>query len=467
MEQPFEAVESPKTSWAALERPYRDRAHAGAILAGELEPYREPDLLVLALPRGGVPVAAVVASTLGAELDVMVVRKLGVPGHSELAMGAIASGDVCVMNPELVKYFRIPQQRIMREVAEQGAELGRQEAEFRGTRAPARVAGRTVILVDDGIATGATMRAALVAVRARHPRKVVVASPVASAAALEEIGRDADELVCPTVRADFSAVGDFYGDFAPVTTATAQKLLELACQSTAPARHSELPASTRRTGVLTAELEIPVAGAALRATLSLPRGARGIVVFAHGTGSSRFSPRNRFVARVLESRKIGTLLLDLLTVPEEAEELAGRLRLDLAALTDRLVGVVDWTSTDARIGGLPLALFGSSTGAAAAVAAAAERPGAGRAVISRGGRPDLAGESLRFLRAPTLLIVGDRDAPVLALNRAAALELRTYYRMEVVPGATHLFEEAGKLEAVAQLSAEFLEHHLTSVVPSA
>ncbi|QHF95527.1 hydrolase [Streptomyces sp. NHF165] len=195
-------------------------------------------------------------------------------------------------------------------------------------------------------------------------------------------------------------------------------------------------------------------GALLTGDLELPPGARGCVLFAHGSGSSRFSPRNRAVARTLREAGLGTLLLDLLTEDEErADARTGRHRFDIPLLGRRLVAAVDMLVHDARTAAVPVGLFGASTGAAAALTAAAERPEEVRAIVSRGGRPDLAGDALPRVRAPVLLIVGGDDQQVLRLNEAAAARLTAGHRLHLVPGATHLFEEPGALEAVAAEAA--------------
>ncbi|RAY15920.1 hydrolase [Actinomadura craniellae] len=203
---------------------------------------------------------------------------------------------------------------------------------------------------------------------------------------------------------------------------------------------------------------LDLADAAVQGDLEVPDGATGVVLFAHGSGSSRHSPRNRSVAAGLRRAGLGTLLLDLLT-PEEGEldAATGTLRFDIDLLTRRLVGAVDWLACAARP---PIGLFGASTGAAAALAASARRPGLVRAVVSRGGRPDLAWHELELVRAPVLLIVGGNDAQVLELNEMAGRRLAVPHRMEVVPGATHLFEEPGALERVTELAAGWFREHL-------
>jgi len=209
------------------------------------------------------------------------------------------------------------------------------------------------------------------------------------------------------------------------------------------------------------EIVVPVGdGIALAGTLSLPDGARAVVVFAHGSGSSRHSPRNQYVARFLESRGLGTLLIDLLSAAEEkAERWTRHLRFDIELLADRLTATTAWLSSDQRTRSLLVGYFGASTGAAAALASAARSATPIMAVVSRGGRPDLAGDHLPRVRGPTLLIVGGDDVPVISLNRDALERLRCEKRMEIVPGATHLFEELGALETVAELAAIWFARH--------
>jgi putative phosphoribosyl transferase len=209
-------------------------------------------------------------------------------------------------------------------------------------------------------------------------------------------------------------------------------------------------------------VRIPFGVQTLDGNLALPVPARGVVLFAHGSGSSRHSPRNRFVAHVLNEAGLATLLLDLLTADEEAEDrFTAHLRFDIPFLAERLVGAMDWLGKGYETSALPIGLFGASTGAAAALVAAAERPEAAAAVVSRGGRPDLAGTALFRVQAPTLLIVGGADEPVIGLNRQALARLAAKEKqLVIVPGATHLFEEPGALEEVARLAGEWLSRHL-------
>lgn len=199
----------------------------------------------------------------------------------------------------------------------------------------------------------------------------------------------------------------------------------------------------------------------LEGNLNLPEGARGIVLFAHGSGSSRHSPRNRYVAQLLNEAGFATLLVDLLTAEEEAIDLrTAQLRFDIGLLGARLAGVTDWVVQYPHTQSLQIGYFGASTGAAAALVAAAERPAAIGAVVSRGGRPDLAGRYLPRVRAPTLLIVGGNDFQVIELNRAAFEQLRCEKELVIIPGATHLFEEPGALDQVAQQAREWFQRYL-------
>lgn len=210
-------------------------------------------------------------------------------------------------------------------------------------------------------------------------------------------------------------------------------------------------------------MRVPVPGGALGGDLAVPEAARGVVLFAHGSGSSRLSPRNQWVARQLEAAHLATLLFDLLTPAEEAVDArTGALRFNVQFLAERLVHVTDLVTGDLVGADLRLGYFGASTGAAAALVAAAMRPATIHAVVSRGGRPDLAGPALANVRAPTLLIVGGADREVLALNTAALAQLTCAKELQVVPGATHLFEEPGALEEVARLAGGWFTRHLAA-----
>ncbi|MGW6847929.1 phosphoribosyltransferase family protein [Streptomyces virginiae] len=422
---------------------FTHRAEAGERLAEALRHLKGEDPVVLGLPRGGVPVAYRVARALGAPLDVVVVRKLGVPHHRELGFGAIGEGGVRVVSEDIVRGSRLGPPDIEAVEHAEAAELARQAARFRGDRPRVPLDGRTVIVVDDGIATGATAAAACEVVRAQGAARVVLAVPVAPPDAVARLGSTADEVVCLATPHAFRAVGEWYQDFSQTPDEEVVFLL---------ARAAADPAG--RPPVRAVEVEVDTSGPVLVGDLALPEGAGAVVVFAHGSGSGRRSPRNRSVAADLNRAGLATLLLDLLTPEEEADRANV---FDIETLARRLAEATAWLR---RREFLPAGWFGASTGAAAALWAAGEAGADIGAVVSRGGRPDLAGERLTVVRAPTLLIVGGRDSTVLDLNRRAQRELRCENRLEIVPGATHLFEEPGALDEVARLAGDWFTRHL-------
>lgn len=431
--------------------PFRDRVDAGRRLAAALSPLRSSNPVVVGLPRGGVPVAAEVARALGAPLDVLVVRKVGHPLQPELGIGAISEGGATVLNHELIDRLKVPPASIRLVADRERIELARRVARYRGDRPRRPVAGRTVIVVDDGLATGYTARAAIEDLRMAGAAKVVLAIPVAPADAISVLRSLADEVVCVETPSAFDAVGRWYQDFATVHDADVLRAL---------AGPGALLAGPEQAAEAEVEEEVEVDGGVgrpvLPGTLAVPVGARGLVLFAHGSGSSRSSPRNRAVARALNRAGLATLLFDLLTEAEAADR---RNVFHVGLLAQRLVAATAW----GRERDVPghVGFFGASTGAGAALLAAAELGRGVEAVVSRGGRPDLAGDRLAAVRAPTLLIVGGQDRQVLELNRAAAKQLMACdHRIVVVPGATHLFEEPGAMEAVSRVATGWFMSHL-------
>jgi putative phosphoribosyl transferase len=442
-------------------RVFRDRTDAGVRLAHELKRFQDDDPVVVALPRGGVPVAFEIARALDAPLDVVVVRKLGLPSQPELAMGAVGEGGATVVNDRVVRYARVAPDDLAAVANRERAEVERRARHFRGDRPPLPLAGRTVIVVDDGIATGSTAQAALRVVRAQGAARLVLAVPVAPPETVAELRTVADEVVCleSPRAANFFAVGQWYANFTQVTDDEVSALLARAGARSSPGRGPELVPEAVHEPVDEPDIELRVGSAVVTGDLVVPRDATGIVVFAHGSGSGRLSSRNRGVARALNEGGLGTLLFDLLT-PSESADRANVF--DVELLGRRLAEVTEWVRRRDGTGACPLGYFGASTGAAAALWAAAEPDNAVAAVVSRGGRPDLAGARLRAVRAPTLLIVGGRDEVVADLNRAAARELACEHRLEVVPGATHLFEEPGALETVATLAGDWFHRHFAA-----
>ncbi|WP_437631172.1 phosphoribosyltransferase family protein [Sorangium sp. So ce854] len=437
---------------------FRDRVDAGRRLAFALRRYRDEAPVVLGLPRGGVPVAYEVARALKAPLDVWVVRKVGAPGYEELGLGAVSEGGEVYLNDQALAELGVPPDEAAEIVDRKAAEVEARVQRFRRGRPLPDLAGRTVIVVDDGIATGGTARAALHAVRRRGPRRLVLAVPVASPRTLDSLRPEVDEVVCLAADPHLFAIGAYYRDFSQTTDDDVVALLERARGAGAEAEEEpEDPPGEE----LAVELELD-GGAHLEGSLTLPAGATGLVLFAHGSGSSRHSPRNRFVAEELQSAGLATLLFDLLTAEEEAvDERTGHLRFDVELLAGRVLGAALATRELPETSALPIGYFGASTGAAAALIAAARRPDLAGAVVSRGGRPDLAGAHLEQVHAPTLLLVGSADTEVLALNRQALERLRGPRRLAIVEGATHLFEEPGTLEEVARAASAWFVRYLS------
>ena len=413
---------------------------AGRQLADHLETLRaDSNVVIVGLPRGGVPVAFEVAARLDKPLDVLVVRKVGVPFQPEVAMGAIGEGDIRVVDQEVMSAARVSAEEFAVVEDRERQELKRRVRLFRGEQAPIGFDGRTVVIVDDGIATGSTARAACQVARARGARRVLLAVPVGAVEAVNALRSVADDVVALAVAEGSFAVGQWYEDFDQTTDEEVVTLLRRAARRS---RDDEVAVDVGR-------LRLP-------GHLTIPMGAIGIVVFVHGSGSSRHSPRNRAVADSLNTLGLGTLLFDLLTHEEESDR--GNV-FDIELLTERLVGATAWLESLYE-GRMAIGYFGASTGAAAALLAAAEPTSRVAAVVSRGGRVDLAGERLASVRAPTLFIVGGADTFVLELNRVALRRLTCECRLDVVNGATHLFEEPGAMAEVAAAAGGWFSKHL-------
>jgi predicted phosphoribosyltransferase/predicted alpha/beta-hydrolase family hydrolase len=438
--------------------PFNDRVDAGRQLAQRLQSLRGQDVVVLGLPRGGVPVAFEVAKALRAPLDILVVRKLGVPFQPELAFGAIGEGgEVRVINDVVVREAHLSRDDMDAAEKEQRTELQRRSDRFRGGRGRISLTGRIALVIDDGIATGATAKAACQIARAQGASRVVLAVPIGPDDIVARFATYADEVVCLQTPAFFFAVGQGYRTFTQTTDDEVVALLDRAREGfleTAPSAVADPP--LRDEEVQVAAGPVTVAG-----HLTVPEHPRGIVVFAHGSGSSRYSPRNRYVAGVLNRAGLATLLFDLLTPAEERNRANV---FDIELLAGRLVDVTGWLASQRDTASLPVGYFCANTGAGAALVAAADPRVKVGAVVSRGGRPDLAGRYLADVDAPTLLIVGGLDEVVLQLNRRAQAAIPGKCELIVVPGATHLFEEPGTLEKVAVLGRDWFVDHLSHVV---
>jgi putative phosphoribosyl transferase len=418
-----------------------DRADAGRQLGMRLKYLAGEHVLVVGLPRGGVTVAYEVARILDAPLDVVVVRKLGVPFQPELAMGAIGENGARVVEEQVVQAARVSDEELTKVEERERAVLDERVRRYRRGRPGLTVRGRTVVVVDDGIATGSTARAACQVVRALGASKVVLAVPVAPPGTSLRVHDVVDEYVVVREPEQFYAIGLWYEDFSQVSDDQVVRLLDQ---------------SRTFAGAQDEEILVELDDVTLPGRIALSAGDQRVVVFAHGSGSSHRSPRNMQVAGALREAGLGTMLFDLLTAEEEADRanvfdiplLAGR----LSAATRWMVR--HWPSVTA------IGYFGASTGAAAALRAASAPDSGIAAIVSRGGRPDLAGAHLARVTAPTLLVVGERDETVMELNRQALAQLRCEAELAVIPGATHLFGEPGALEQVTELARWWYLRHL-------
>jgi putative phosphoribosyl transferase len=434
---------------------FEDRADAGRRLAQRLDNLYAKDVVVLGLPRGGVPVAYEVAKTLRAPLDVLVVRKLGVPFQPELAFGAIGEDGVRVLNDDVLRTAHLDGEDMDAVESKQRIELRRRADRFRRGRDRIPLTGRVAVIVDDGIATGATAKAACQVARAHGASRVVLAVPIGPDDIQATFAGYADEVVCLHTPTFYFAVGQGYRNFTQTSDEEVIALLDRARNDFADAADVDAAADPP---LRDEEVRVLAGPVTVAGHLTIPEKPRGIVVFAHGSGSSRHSPRNRYVAEVLNRAGVATLLFDLLT-PQEERNRANVFAIEMLAA--RLVDVTRWLATQPDTASLPIGYFGASTGAGAALVAATDPRVNVSAVVSRGGRPDLAGRALADVTAPTLLIVGGRDHVVLELNQRAQAAIPGQCELTVVPGATHLFEEPGTLEQVAELACNWFVDHLS------
>lgn len=419
---------------------FEDRTDAGRQLAAELAGRDIADPLVLGLPRGGVPVAYEVARRFGAPLDVVLVRKVTPPRNPEYGIGAVGEDGVLLLDGDAMGGLDLSEEDVRDAIVRERVELERRAERYRGELGGAPVRGRTCVVVDDGLATGVSATAAVRVLRSRGAARIVLAVPVGAPDSVDRLRGEADEVVCLLAPPSFAAVGTWYHDFTQTTDEEVIDLLDRAAAAVRTERSEQIPAGR----------------VSLPADVVVPAVRSGVVIFAHGSGSGRRSPRNREVARYLQDAGMATVLFDLLT-PREQQVRDNAF--DIRLLAGRLARVVRWAAGDGDLAGLPVGVFGASTGAAAALVAAAEDDAMG-AVVSRGGRVDLARERLGEVHQPTLLLVGGDDTDVLALNREAARSLAGPHELVVVEGAGHLFEEPGALAEVASAARDWFRGHL-------
>lgn len=427
---------------------FQNRRNAGQLLGQRLHNYKKENCIILALPRGGVPVAAEIATVLSASLDVLVVRKIGAPFQSELAVGAICEEAEPIWNSALLYQMGLEPDDLAGTVNLEREKVIRQIKLFRESRGFPSVAKKTVVLVDDGLATGATMFAAVKYLKKKGAAKIVVAVPVAAKSSSLQLRNKVDEVVVLEEREDLGSVGQWYEDFSQVADDEVVTLLKQSVDSSKK---------------VIREIEIPIDTVKLRGDLTTFSSMKALIIFVHGSGSSRKSPRNQQVASYLNQRGFGTFLFDLLT-DQEAQDRKNVFNIDF--LSRRLVLATTWLRRQSDLNTLRFGFFGASTGAGAAMKAASmlSEKDLVYAIVSRGGRPDLAGSALKLVKAPTLLLVGGQDFGVVELNQQAQ-QMIVNCKLVIVPGATHLFEEPGALDEVSNKAAEWFLDHLSIEKP--
>lgn len=415
---------------------FKDRTDAGRILAGALSRagYRAP--VVLGIPRGGVPVAAQVAKELHGSLGVVVARKLRAPGQPELAIGAVTADGATWLNADLADRVGADARYLEQERATQALEARHREEAFDGHRRPA-IAGEVVIIVDDGLATGATAIAAARSMRASGAARVVLAVPVAPPDSIEKLRGEVDEVVCPWIESDFWAIGEFYQDFRQVADAEVKSILESFGR----------PLETR-------EARVRRDGVELAVRLRLPAADVPLVTFVHGLGSSKDSPRNVVIAERLFDSGIGVLLFDLSAHGDST----GTGEDGLDSYVKDLAAVAAWGLAQPGIDPARTAIAGSSLGATVALLAVARGVVHPSALVLRA--PPISASDCGGIDIPTLVVIGSRDGLLPDVTEAAracpAMDLR------IVPGATHLFEEEGVLEEATRITTTWLAEQLTA-----
>ena len=437
---------------------FHDRSDAGRRLARQLAHLQTADVVVVGVARGGVIVAAEVAASLRAPLDVVLVHKLGVPFQPDLAMGAVGENSVRVLNHGVIDRAEIGDAELSEVESRARRDLARRADLYRAGRDPLPLAGRVVVVVDDGIATGSSARAACEVVRSKGADHVVLAVPVAPLDWKHRLVGVADELINVSTPRHCDCVGQFYVDFGQITDDMVIAAID---------RNRQMRAADSATASALGEtlrprdddIDLRIGSARIGGHLTVPEDARGIVVFANASGNARHSPRHRVVASALHRAGLATLLFDLLT-PEEEQIRSNVFDIDL--LATRLREVTHRLTTQHDLARLPVAYFGVDPGAAAALSAAATSDVNVSAVVVRNGKIDLAGAYLGDVRAPTLLLVDQDDPATAASSRQAVIRLHCEHELVVIPGAGHHGAEAAGSQAAADLTANWILDHLAT-----
>ena len=416
---------------------FTDRTSAGRLLAHRLLHLRGEGVVVLGLPRGGVPVAAEVARALNCPLDVIVVRKLGLPWQRELAYGAIGEDGTRVVNDAVIRESGLTAVEMQRVEAREETELDRRVWGYRSGHPRVPLQGKTAVIVDDGIATGATARAACAVARGMGARHVVIAVPVAPSGWEESFVGNADEQMSLFAPVDFGSVGYFYDHFEPISDDEVVAILAASQQST-----------------IEEDTHVVMGDHGFDVHTVIPARSWATLLFLHGAGSSRKSPRNVALAQQVARSGVASVLIDVVYEAPDGTTL------DMEALMGRLISVTRWMGSDSRFGGNAVVVIGSSSGAALAVSLALRLSDDVAAVITRGGNLSAVGDVAASLRVPVLMIVGSRDVPTLVANRSLCEAIGATCTMAIVEGAGHLFDEGNTLEEVGRLVVGFIERVL-------
>lgn len=466
------------TSPAVTTRPpFHNRDEAGKVLAQALSSYAgRPDVVVLGLARGGMPVARAAANAIGATLGVFVARKFGVPGVEEVALGAIAEGSRRIVADEVARYIGVPARVIERLATRERVELERCASLYHAGWSLPDLRGRVVILVDDGLVTGVTLRAAAHVVRRAAPARLIAAVPVASQWGSKHLETAVDELVVPVTSAKLASLSTAFEDYAPVTDDDVLELLHRptrrvfsATLDTSNHFDMALPWGNGQPRDRERAVAIPVADGAIMADLGMPStgvfpitmqrsgAVRGLVILAHEDGVSRHSFVNRYVAGRLRLGGYATLRLDLMTRSEQLSRAASALLgLDAQRLAARLASACDWTTREGIVGAQRVTLVGAGNAAAAAVLTASRHQDQVRAVVLRG-LVDLSGHVLSQLRGSVLLVAG-ADEPRTVRKYATALrELPADTQLMTVPRAAHAIDEPQAVGSLAERLVGWLD----------